>query len=269
MADLADVEAAIVDRVVDTLYPLGVSEGSAVGATCRVYRGWPSPAGLNTDLAAGIANISIYPATTPDEMLVSYLDVNYPTILPDNLAFSVDGRSLTLSGVVANSHSVGLLVDGIPYLCDINQRDTVQIVMANIAAAIRIDRAVTLDGASITIPGLKTLSARLITKATVSRGLRRQAKEIQVSCWCPSPVLRDSISQAVDIGMTAATFLDLSDGTKARVRYVSTQVYDQSQNALLYRRDICFRCEYTIIEITAAPIMVFGDLVTNSRNSLI
>jgi hypothetical protein len=69
--------------------------------------------------------------------------------------------------------------------------------------------------------------------------------------------------------MANAAFLDLVDGTKARVRYVSTQVYDQSQNALLYRRDLCFMCEYTVIESTEAPIMLFGDLVTNGRNSLV
>jgi hypothetical protein len=269
MADLADVEAAIVERVVDMLYPNGVSEASTVGATCRVYRGWPSPAGLNTDLAAGVANISIYPATSADEVLPPYLDVAYPTVLPDSLTFSANGQSLTLAGVIANSHAVGLLVDGIPYSCDISQSDTIQIVMANIAAAIRIDRVVTLTGTSLTIPGLKTLSARLITRATVSRGLRRQGKEVQVSCWCPSPALRDSISKAVDSGMANAAFLDLVDGTKARVRYVSTQVYDQSQNALLYRRDLCFMCEYTVIESTEAPIMLFGDLVTNGRNSLV
>jgi hypothetical protein len=269
MADLADVENAIVAQVVGALYPNGISQSSVTGATCRVYRGWPSPAALNSDLSAGTVNVTVFPTTVPDEVPDRYFDAVYANISAIALEANVTGQSVTISGLVGSNQIVGLLIDGVPisYNTDIN--DTTEGIAANIAAAISGNRIAILSGSTITIPDSVSLVARIVTNATISQAMRRQRREIQICCWCPSPLLRDQVSKSVDLVLAASSFIDLADHTKAHVHYISTQVYDLSQNSLLYRRDLCYRFEYTIIDSTIAPVMLFGDLLRNGSSSFV
>jgi hypothetical protein len=269
MADLSDVENAIVSEIIGALYPLGIGQVSVTGTTCRVYRGWPSPASLNSDLAAGIVNVTILPGTKPDEVPDPYFDRSYNSIASTSLAATIAGRSITFSGLTAINQIVGVLVDGTPFLYRVNEGDTTESIAANLGVLINADRFAMLSGSTLTIPGAGTMTARIVTNATVTQGLRRQRREIQVNFWSPSPALRDSVSRTVDIALTAASFIGLADQTKAHVHYVSTQIYDQSENALLYRRDLCYKCEYTMISSATAPVMLFGDLFKNGSSAFV
>lgn len=269
MADLSDVENAIVSEVTAALYPQGTSLASSVGATCRIYRGWPSPTALNSDLALGTVNVTVFPAITADELPDPYFDRLYASIASNSLAATVAGQSVTFSGVAVTNQVVGLLVDGVPYSYSINEGDTSESIVANLMVMISADQIATPVGSTLTIPGARALEARIVTNATVSRGLRRQRREIRVSCWCPSAVLRDAVCKTVDLALTSSSFIHLSDETKAHVHYVSTHVYDQSQSALLYRRDLCYKFEYTIISSTVAPVMLFGDLFNNGSDTFV
>jgi hypothetical protein len=269
MADLADVENAIVAQVVGALYPNGISQSSVTGATCRVYRGWPSPAALNSDLSAGTVNVTVFPTTVPDEVPDRYFDAVYASIPAIALEANVTGQSVTISGLVGSNQIVGLLIDGVPIAYNTDINDTTEGIAANIAAAISGNRIAILSGSTITIPDSVSLVARIVTNATISQAMRRQRREIQICCWCPSPLLRDQVSKSVDLVLAASSFIDLADHTKAHVHYISTQVYDLSQNSLLYRRDLCYRFEYTIIDSTIAPVMLFGDLLRNGSSSFV
>jgi hypothetical protein len=269
MADLSDVENAIVAEVIGGLYPNGTSRASAVGVTCRAYRGWPSPAALNSDLAAGVVNVTIFPASVPDEVPDSYFDNLYAAVLPPSLAATVTSQTVTFSGLAATGQLVGLLIDGLPFSYAVNEGDTTEGITANFAAQINEIRPATFSGSALTIPGATTLIGRVVMNSTVSRELRRQRREIQANCWCPSPLLRDAVCSVVDQTISGSPFIALSDGTKAHARYVSTQVYDQSQNALLYRRDLHYKFEFTMIRTTVEPVMLFGDLVRNETSSFL
>jgi hypothetical protein len=181
----------------------------------------------------------------------------------------VSGQSVTISGLVGSNQIVGLLIDGVPLAYSVNINDTPVGIAANIATAISGGRIAILSGSTITIPDAKSLVARIATNAMISQAMRRQRREIQVCCWCPSPLLRDQVSKSVDLVLAASSFIDLADNTKAHVHYISTQVYDLSQNALLHRRDLCYRFEYTIIDSTTAPVMLFGDLLRNGSGSFV
>jgi hypothetical protein len=60
--------------------------------------------------------------------------------------------------------------------------------------------------------------------------------------------------------MVKTPFLTLDDSTSARVLYRDTSVYDQSENASLYRRDLLYNVEYATIVTQANPSMLFGDI---------
>jgi hypothetical protein len=240
-----------------------------VGATCRIYRGWPSPAALNLDLTAGVVNVTVFPATASGDVPDAYFDRIYTNTFSPTLGAIVTGTSVTFSGSVVTNQTVGLLVDGVPFSYSVNPGDTEESIAANLAVLIAPQRITMLAGSTLTIPGARTLVARVVMNATVSQGLRRQRREISVNCWCPSPALRDAVCATVDCSLSATSFISLADGTRSHVRYVSTQVYDQSQNAFLYRRDLCYKCEYTMISSASAPVMLFGDILTNEIGSFV
>ena len=265
MADLSDVENALVTEVIGALYPAGLTGESAVGVTCRVYRGWPSPATLNSDLTAGNVNVSVFPATAADELLAVYLDQPRSDSIPISLSATVTAQSIAFSGSVESDQIVGILIDGIPFSYRVINGDTTESIAANLGALIQIDRIVTLSGSSLIIPDAGTVIARVVTNATVSRTIRRQRREVHVSCWCPSPALRDAVCKTVDIALARSSFIDLADRTMMQVHYATTQLYDQSQNALLYRRDLCYNCQYVTLVNTNEPVMLFGDLFNNGN----
>ncbi|MEJ0047582.1 MAG: hypothetical protein WDN04_16740 [Rhodospirillales bacterium] len=66
MADVADVEAALIAAVLAALYPNGAGAPSATGSPARVFRGWPTTSLLTQDRAAGAVDISVFgvPGTT-------------------------------------------------------------------------------------------------------------------------------------------------------------------------------------------------------------
>ena len=65
---------------------------------------------------------------------------------------------------------------------------------------------------------------------------------------------------AIDQALSGQRFLALPDGTSGRLTYAGTTVFDQSQNAQLYRRDLTYNVEYPTIVSSTQPAMLFGDL---------
>jgi hypothetical protein len=268
MADLHHVEEALVARTLAALYPDGTAEPSIIQATCRVYRGWPIAAALNADLAAGQVNVTVYPDSTPGRVTTRY-SPTWPTdIAAGTLNLTVADLTVDISGVTAPNQVAGLLVDDRAYVYRIQPGDTPALVAASLAELVRADRLVALSRNRITIPGARSIVARAVVDSAVACEVRRQEKEIRIACWCPSPFTRDMIAAAIDESLSKSTFIDLSDGTQARLSYSATSVFDQSQNALLYRRDLNYVAEYATTVTEQQPRMLLGDLVLNSANYL-
>jgi hypothetical protein len=114
-----------------------------------------------------------------------------------------------------------------------------------------------------------SLIARVAAMATITELRRRQRREVQISCWCPSPLLRDAVSKAIDTFMIGQNFIPLSDGTECRIRYTTTQVFDQSQNVQLFRRDLIYNCEFMATVAIPAPVMIFGSLVQGASTTTV
>jgi hypothetical protein len=75
------------------------------------------------------------------------------------------------------------------------------------------------------------------------------------------------VAAAIDQHLDQVPFLSLSDDTTARVVYKNTNNYDQSQNALLYRRDLIYLVEYPTITVTQQPSMLFGNAALNGAST--
>jgi hypothetical protein len=258
MADISDVEEALSAALTSVLYPGGASQSSIVGALCRVYRGWPNAPTLNTDLAAGVVNITVVTDNDSGKTTTRFLpEWRTTSVLPGATA-STNGRTIAISGSPAVGDVVGLLIDGLSYSYRVSEGDSADQVAANLRLAVQSTRIASVQARNITVPGAANISVRVVCDNRSSSESRRQEKDVRVVCWCPDPLIRDSVAAAIDYALDQIAFLPLPDSTHARVVYKNTESYDQAQNALLYRRDLIYMIEYPTVTILQQPSMIFG-----------
>ena len=255
MASQADVEQALAALATTTLYPSGPSAGSAIGATVRLYRGWPNAAALAADFAAGQVTVTVFsvPGTT-----------RYPlaaTVTPaiPALTASVTGYTATFSGTASAGQLAGMLVEGRSYVHRTATGDTPPLVAAILAAAVTATRPALANGASITTPGAVPL-ARTAADGMATSEVRRQVQTFRVTAWCPTPDLRDATCDVLDPAFAATPFLTLADNSAARLTFVNTTTFDQREDAALYRRDLLYTVEYATTLAASQPSMLFGTV---------
>jgi hypothetical protein len=260
MADESDIEVALVALASGALYPDGTTGASVPGADCRIYRGWPNAAALDGDLRSGVINITVFAGEGCGRVSTRYVEDWISSAAAPTLTAVVAGNSVVFGGTAGLGQVAGILVDGRSYAYRTQAGDTGSSVAANLGALARADYIVQLSGTTLTIPGAGDLLARVVADAPAQREIRRQLQNFRITCWCPTPAGRDAAAVAIDQALATMTFIELSDGTFGRLIYNGTTVFDQSQDALLYRRDLLYSVEYATIVTGFQPAMLFGDL---------
>jgi hypothetical protein len=264
MADQSDVENALVSLVTVALYPNGTEFPSVPGPDCKIYRGWPNSNALNTDLSAGLVNVTVFPSGEPGRNTTRFIYHWEVLRQSSSLSVSVLQNSITFSGTAAQGQLAGILVDNVAYVYRVEAIDTPETVAANLAKMLRATNIANLSGPTITIPGATHIVARTNSDAAVSREIRRQQQSFRITFWCPGPAARDCCVAAVDQVLSGRAFITMDDGSQGFLRYDGTLVFDQSQDALLYRRDLIYQVEYPTIEAESLPAMLFGCLALNA-----
>ena len=260
MADTSDVETALVETALRTLYPLGLDKPCIVGGPVRVYRGSPTTGLLEADLTAGTANLSVFSMPDSTRITTRWAPVVYTTQGKATLSVQVSGNSITFSGTGGGDQVVGLLLDGQPFLYRGNAGDTPALIAAVLAKSVRSVRTCWLSGTTLTVPSCVKLVARVAADATTLTEWARQEQGFRVSAWCQDPLIRDHICSIVCSSFSSMSFLPLADGGAGRLSYRSTSSDDDNQNAHEYRRDLIYDVEYGTTQQGIAPVMLFGDL---------
>jgi hypothetical protein len=265
MADQSDVETQLASLVAAALYPQGSDQPSLAGPLCRIYRGWPNAAALDADLAAGWVNVTIFPAGGPLRNTTRY-PVAWFTAAQQvpTLEVSVTGLAATFGGSADAGQIAGLIVDGQTFAYATVAGDSPALVAAQLAAQVRLGRIAQLSGTSVSVPGAAQFSARVVAGAEGLSEVRRQVQDFRVTCWCPTPALRDHVASIVDVAMAQIMFMALPDGSQARVRFAGSSVVDRAEDAQLYRRDLTYSVEYATTLTQEQPAMLFGDGLLNS-----
>ena len=264
MADQSDVETVLATLVGAVVYPQGIVAPSILGVTCRIYRGWPNSAALDADLAAGRVNITVFPDARHQQNTTRWANEDAVTqaIVPTlTIATAMVGgaSTATIGGTAGLGQLAGLLVDNLAVVHRTAAGDTPEVVAATLASYLRTQRIAVLAGATITIPGTHLVVGRVVADQYVQKQTRRQRQNFRISCWCPNPATRDVVAAAVDAALAAQDFITLPDGTFGRLRFVSSTVFDQSQDASLYRRDLLYGVDYATTQTIVLPSMIFGD----------
>lgn len=259
MADLFAIEQSIASLVTATIYPAGTTQASIVGSQCRIYRGWPVAANLNSDLAAGVINITVSPDEEPGRTTTRYFPKAQVILNTPGTTITTQANTLTVGGTPRTGDLVGALINSIPYVYRVLENDTADLVASGLAKAMRGNLAVTVMSSTVTVDQPATILVRVVTNAGTAIESRRQEKSVRVIFWCPDPTSRDTLAAAIDQQVAQTTFLNISDGSSARIVYRNTSVYDQAQNASLFRRDLIYLTEYATISTQSLPSMLFGD----------
>jgi len=268
MADESDVETTLATLITAQIYPQGTNAPSALGPLVRIYRGWPNPTALNADLAAGIINISLSANPAHHRNTTRYIDpptASAPTT--PTLTATTEANTATFAGTATPGQLAGLLADSTAVVHRTEAGDTPELVAAILATYMRTTRIALVNGATITIPGARLLIARTTADQSTQTETRRQQQGMRLSLWCPTPATRDQDASLIDAGLSTQTFITLPDGTAARLRSAGTQVFDQSQNANLYRRDLLLTVEYATTTTTTLPAMIFGNTLISPNGT--
>jgi hypothetical protein len=257
VADLHDIENVLVTTITQFIYPDGTGQPSIANAACKIARGWPVPAQLDSDLAAGKINITVY--TLPNEQKTTRYPQDWKTLnIPvSKLNIAVSETTITLSGTPSSPLNVAALVNGKSYVYPVQPGDSLGSISTALAALINADTPASSSGPVIMIPAAYRLKARVGVIGTVIRELKRQKRGFQIICWCPSPSSRDVVAPAIDAGLAAIDYLSLPDGTAGRLLYERSPVVDRSEREGLYRRDLFYSVEYGTTQTQdAAQIVV-------------
>jgi hypothetical protein len=260
MADASDVEAAMVGVIGGALYPGGVSGAcAATGAVCRIYRGWPVPAALDADLAAGVTNVSVAAVAGQSLNTTRWPDLWIPQVTTTpSIKTSVSGESVTLAGTAAPGQVVAVIADGTWASWRVRVGDTLSMIATGLATSMGNSRSASASGTTLTVPGAIRLTARAEADQPTMRLSRRQLQAFRATIWCPDPLTRDAVGSAVDSALSGIDFVGLADGTSGRLRYLSSTVSDKWEDAALYRRELTYSVDYPTSIVQNLPRMAIG-----------
>jgi hypothetical protein len=263
LADLSDVEGALLGALIGLAYPAGLTAPSILGSPIRLYRGWPITAALTADIAAGTANVSVFavPGGTRNTTRWGVQTAITPT--PPALTVSVVPPSASFAGTAAAGQLAGILADQVAYIYQVQAEDSPSLVAAALYTLIVPNRPCLVSGATLTVPGAIQFVARTTQAASGVQEWARQEQGFRVSVWCASPSQRDTLCGAIGSAMAQVAYLPLADGTGGRIRARATASFDDDRDTSMYRRDLLYDIEYGTTATITQPTMLFGDLVWN------
>jgi hypothetical protein len=255
----------------------------------QLYRGWPIPDQLDTDMAAGTVDVSIFPSRV--EQNITRYGLDYEALLPfpeptltltaaddsggslelegggvlqleggGDLLLEGSGITLTVGGEPSVPQNVAAIVNGVGYSYGVQQNDTLASIATGLAALINMNTPATSSGPVISIPSAHSVSPRIGVVGNVIQEVARQKRNVMITLWSPSPDLRDNAAKLFDPVLKSTLFLAMPDGTKCRLIYVNSPVTDMIEKEACYRRDLIYSCEYGTTVTTPAPTVTIEEI---------
>jgi hypothetical protein len=272
MATISDLRAAIAQAVGDMLYPAGVPAGTTppspvAGCPVRVFQGWPEREAIDADMAAGVVDVTVN--VLPGGVNTTrYPAVDVPiSISSPTLAWNIEGTTATLSGTVSTPQNVGLLVDRQAFIYAVQPTDTLDSIVAALAALIDPVQPASVTGLVVTIPGSHAIIGRAGGVATTLREIGRQRVSVQIVVWAPSDALRNATGGAIEPGLRGLRRIGLADQSIAMVWFGELGDNDDAAKSDIYRQTLRLNVEYASTTVsTAAQILTFADNVRQLRN---
>lgn len=250
MATIREVENAIKEVVVNTVYPNGTASPSITGSLVKIRVGWPLSVKLDEDVLAGNSQIRIFPVGMGDKNVTRFQRIEHTVeLFSATLFVSVVNNTITITGAVSMPQAILVNLNGQLYGYSVVDTDTLDTIASALAALI--------PGASalanvITVTGqLLKLTASVVVNGITATEIKRQIKIFYVSIYAPTPDNRDTLGDAVDVTLGNIERLNFDDGSQAIITYKAANEVDDFEKNIIYQRDLIYTVEY--------PTMVYGQ----------
>jgi hypothetical protein len=264
MADSANVESAIGKMLGAAFYPFGTSQPSIIGSTIAMERGWPTESQVQNAVATKAALISIHADKGMARDTTRYFRDFHGCAGVATITATLSGLTITFAGTIAVGHAIAVQCAGVwfPYL--VQAGDTATTIAAAFAALIP---NATASGAVLTLPsGGAAPQVRVVMGGTASAEVSRQRAVFRISCWAPTPELRDQVfAQLPGIVAFAGSRLTLPDGSIATwMGQSETGPDDIPARANEWRRDVLATYEFGVLYTIQAMAMLLLEVVVTA-----
>ncbi len=271
MCDLSDVETALATLIAGAIYPNGTGQASTIGVGCYIAPGWPNSTQLDAALVAGEVTVTVYAQPNMEQVTTRYpQNWEDQTLGTATLTATVAARTITIAGTVTAGQYVTLIVGNKAYSYAALVNDTLTTIATALTALVVVDwTGTTSSGAVITVPvkAEGRVTARVAAAGTIIRELKRQNRGFQIIVWAPSPSLRSTTANLIDVALASTDFLTMPDLTKAWMKYRGQNDTDQMERANLYRRDLFYWVEYATTQVSTGYPITAPVTQTQGKNS--
>ena len=252
MPDLSDVTAQLATIAAAACYPNGTGSPSIAGVDIRIFEGWPVPAQLDADIAAGKINVSVYPVPNATAVVPQLTEQAYTIVAPvHGMTLAASGQSVTITGNPNVGEYLTLIVNRAhTYSYPAISGDTSGSVATAVAALVAVDfPGVAAVANIITLPAnVFEIVARIGAVGTMGHVIHRQKQQIKVSVWATNSALRASVAAPLDIALKQNLKLTFSDTSQGVMTYQNTMNDDNPQKVGLYVRHLTYAVEYATLE---------------------
>lgn len=239
-----------------------------------VYAGWPDPQELEKDLEQYTVHITVYSSSHGEKLEMGYLQPMQELVPPSTgLTGAVSADLIINTGTITLGGTLGLF-DGTFTIAEIHKsfvtfkpdpKKTINQNATLLAAAITADAdmiALNIDAVAVgpavtvTVQPASSVFGRAIhlgfpIGATGKNivGTRQQKAGVEIHVWAYDNASRKLFCNAIDDALAATHFLDLTDGSAARLMYQSSTQTDIEVRHSVYRRILRYTVEYMRTQI--------------------
>lgn len=247
MADISDISAAMLTIANGAVYPNGTGQPSVTSAPVKLFEGWPNADALNTDIAAGTANVSIFPLASAGAQVFQILNEPYIITPPAyGLTPTLSGQKITLNGTPTNGEFLTVIAD-YRHIYSRNGASATAICSALATDAQADYPSASASGNTLTIPA-QDFTLRLGAPATMGQVTHRQRQTVIITVWAPDPATRNTLASAIDVVMKENLRITMPDTSQAVLTYDRTIITDSWEAMTVYRRDLYYTVEYATLE---------------------
>lgn len=275
MADISDVETALIAAITGAIYPNGSSSPSTIVLAngtvlnSRIFGGWPLPGTLDADMAAGVPtgsapviDISVYAQPGMERNTTRYpQEWQTLTKVACTITGTVSANQITIGGTITAGHYVTVQVGNQAYSYAALASDTTATVAAALASLMTANITATASGNVITVPLVMggRITVRTAAPGTSVRELDRMLQRYCVTIWAPNNACRVAAAKIIRPALAAIDYLLLPDGYTAELKYESSTDIDRSGKQSLACRDIFYWLEYPTTQTEVSyPITTFS-----------
>lgn len=298
MADISDVEKAVVSLLAQYLFPNvdyvpGTPVLSSVGVTVRLGRRFQPQNVIATDTSKGrkvrgfdqkiIGDNPSTPAPPVDSTLIADVVVEAASGMsrdedrylrhwevasrtPITLTATVSGSTVTWTGSCTTGQGTGVAYGHTSYPYRLQATDTPQTVAQAVAAKIA---GATVSGSTVTLPTLLPVSTGVVADGVLIEEISRRGQVYRITVLAPDPDSRDALGNVIEVAMMTARSFTMPD-TSTTLAPVFTGAFggDDQMTAPMWRRDLTYRIEHAVTRSITVPAYLFGSRVINDTETM-